>query len=209
MSTHSSFGNPAYLEAAIQQYLNEQSGPLSNPGGDIFGKSIPESCCQVTHIDKGFEKLPQPYRAALDPNTLADLASFPDDWPELEIIPSAFGPPDNTTNVSALLIAILTPLSRGNVTIASTNTDDLPLVSPNYLSSPTDQKLIVQAFKRAREIAKALSITRGAELSGSDSLQTDAEILEFIKNTTTPFYHGAGTCAFHPRYFVALILLQH
>ena len=65
LPTFSSFGNPAYLDKANKDFLTTQTGPLTNPGGDIFG----------------WEKVPQKYAKAFPPSVIADLDKFPSDWP--------------------------------------------------------------------------------------------------------------------------------
>ena len=88
----------------------------------------------------GWEKLPPSLRNTLSNNTLASLSSFPPDWPELEFVPNAvqLGPVNDSSNYFTLSYAILTPTSRGNLTINSTNTAQNPTVNPNWLSTPVD-----------------------------------------------------------------------
>ncbi|KAK3173823.1 hypothetical protein OEA41_007155 [Lepraria neglecta] len=145
---------------------------------------------------KGWEKLPQSLRSQLSSSTLSDLSQFPSDWPELELLPLAATTatvPD-TDNYASVSIAVLTTTSRGNVTINSTDTNDNPLVSPNWLLTITDQELAVQGFKRARQIANATGITIGPEFSPGPETQTDAQILEYIKQNLVPIHHASATC---------------
>ncbi|KAL9591440.1 MAG: hypothetical protein Q9179_007719 [Wetmoreana sp. 5 TL-2023] len=72
---------------------------------------------------------------------------------------------------------------------------DNPLVSPNWLLTTTDQELAIQGFKRAREIANATGIIVGPETSPGPQVQTDAQILEFIKESLAPIHHAVATCA--------------
>ena len=145
---------------------------------------------------KGWEKLSQSLRSRMRNSTLADLAQFPLDWPELELLPSAAATAtvSDTDNYFSVTIAVLTTTSRGNVTINSTDTKSNPLVSPNWLSTTTDQELAVQGFKRAREIANLTGITVGPETSPGIQTQTDAQILEYIKQSLAPIHHASATC---------------
>ena len=104
-----SFG-PAYLARAKADYLERQAGPLNNLSGDYFG----------------WEKLPAPCRARLSAAARADLVRFPSDWAELEIVPTAFGPPNATANVAAFVVALVAPLSRGSMALASTDLQAYP-----------------------------------------------------------------------------------
>lgn len=129
--------------------------------------------------------------------TVAFLDSFPSDWPELELLALAVGAPSAnasaTDNFLSLNLAILTYKSLGNVTINSTDTNDNPLVSPNWLQDPIDQDIAVQGFKRIREWAAA-SPGVGQETSPGPSVQTDAQILEWVKNTGSLIYHSSAGC---------------
>ena len=95
----------------------------------------------------------------------------------------------------SLNVAVLTPSSRGNVTLASTSVQDNPLVSPNYLLAPSDQEVAVQAFKRAREVALATCITVGEEVISGPMVQSDEQILEYVKSVVGPIHHASATCA--------------
>lgn len=93
----------------------------------------------------GFEKLPQPYRAALSNSTLAALAAFPADWPEIEWLPNGayngYGlnkqtaDPRNGLNYATIQVALVSPLSRGSVTLASPSMLHLPNVDPAWLTA--------------------------------------------------------------------------
>lgn len=92
---------------------------------------------------------------------------------------------------------MLATTSRGNVTIASANTEDPPVINMNWLSTETDQQLAIAAYKRIRDIfhSKAMaSIVIGKEYFPGKNYSTDAEILNVIQNTVMTIYHAACTC---------------
>ena len=96
-----------------------------------------------------------------------------------------------------LFALIVAPLSRGYVTLASSDTSDLPIINPNYLSSTTDQEVAVQLFKRLRALLQSPAfapILVGEELFPGPSVQTDAEILEWLKANIGLAYHASCTC---------------
>lgn len=128
---------------------------------------------------------------------MSDLATFSKDWPELELLPlgTAATETNDTANYFSVNIAILTPTSRGNVTLQSADAGDNPLVSPNYISTKTDQELSVQAFKRARQIAASTGITVGQEVSPGPNVQSDEDILDFLKQAVITIHHAVATCA--------------
>ena len=145
----------------------------------------------------GWEKLPAANRAKLSNSTLSRLAQFPADWPEAEYVPLASAPApanfsatDNYITVGACLTA---PLSFGNMTIRSADTRDLPVISPNWLLDPDEQEVAVQAFHRVREWVAASGIMINEYQPGSQ-VQSDSDILEWIKNNANLIYHASASC---------------
>ena len=172
--------SPAASVQATLDYLINQTGPLESSASNWVG----------------WEKLPYSLRRTLSNTTLAALSTFPPDWPELELLPLAYNTatPVDTDNYATFSVAVLTPMSRGNVTIASADSGDNPIVSPNWLIEPSDQELAVQALKRIREVAQASGITVGPEVAPGANVTSDAQLLAFIKEAVVPIHHAVATC---------------
>ena len=187
-----SLNSPAVAARLATQFRTNGSGPLAAFGAGYYG----------------WETLPQPYRSNLSSTALNALATFPSDWPELEWLPiSAYlgyqtnrqtEDPRDGYNYATINPGLIAPLSRGNVTISSSNMADPPLINPNWLSDPTDEELAVQGFKRAREIWDVLAqdgVTVGAaEYLPGLNVTSDADILAFIQASAMTIYHAAATC---------------
>ena len=174
---------------AVQAYVQNASGPLSIFGGGYFG----------------WEKLPEPYRSNLSASTQAALATFPADWPELEWIPvSAYlgysrdyqtEDPKDGYNYATLATALVAPLSRGNITINSNSMEDPPVINPNWLTDPADIELAIAAFKRQRQVWTILNnLTIGEEQLPGPTVQSDMDILNFIRESLIQLYHPSATC---------------
>lgn len=150
----------------------------------------------IDHL--GWEKLPPSNRAKLSSQALKDLATFPSDWPENEMAIGALAFPGTPgVNYGIILGIFGLTLSRGNVTIVSADTNDLPLVNLNYLSSKTDQEVAVQMFRRLRALLNSPSfapVRVGQEVFPGSAVQTDEEILEQLKESIGPAYHASCTC---------------
>ena len=61
----------------------------------------------------------------------------------------------------------------------------------------TDRELALQTFKRQREIWQILAnlgVADPVEAFPGPSVQTDAQIMEWIGKSMTTVYHAAGTC---------------
>ena len=189
--THSALGNSAaFLTQQVNDYNIQRTGQLTNSAVDLLA----------------WEKLPKANREKLSKATQDGLAKYPADWPEIELVfdDSKYAtvddlsavPPDGKNWVS-ISAAVMTPFSRGNVTIASTDTSINPIISPNYLEDPRDQDLAVQAFLRARAVFETRAvrpILAGPEgYPGLNTTSYDA-ILEHIRNNCLEVYHASATC---------------
>lgn len=154
----------------------------------------------LTKYTIAWEKLPDANRKNMNQASVDSLKQFPADWPELEYLTSdGFVGRQNdlldnglplqaivTNQYSSILAALVAPLSRGNVTIASADSADLPLVNPNWLSHPTDQQVAVEGYKRAREFFSATSIKPvliGEEVFPGSKVQSDDDILKTIQQS--------------------------
>jgi choline dehydrogenase len=97
----------------------------------------------------------------------------------------------------SIIASLVAPTSRGNVTISSSDMQDPPIINPNWLATETDQKVAVAAYKRIRAAfySKAMeSVLTGPEYFPGVKYQTDANILNVIRNTVMTIYHAACTC---------------
>jgi choline dehydrogenase len=90
----------------------------------------------------------------------------------------------------------LRPTSRGTVKIKSRDPLAPPALQPNYLSSEVDCRTMVEGVKLARKLARtpALSNIVGDEYRPGDSVHSDDEVLDFVRNYGATIFHPVGTC---------------
>ncbi|KAF9878814.1 choline dehydrogenase [Colletotrichum karsti] len=96
---------------------------------------------------------------------------------------------------------LMHPMSRGTVSIASSNPFEQPVIDPRYFSHPYDGSVLVESLRFNRELlaagpVKALGAT---ETLPGIGVQSDDEILNFIKGVTSTEYHYSGTCSMLPK----------
>jgi choline dehydrogenase len=132
------------------------------------------------------------------------LKSFPADWPEIQYLslPQFLGdlgttiPPKDGYNYASLMGIILTPTSRGTVSISSSSMHDAPIIDPKWLTTEADLDVMVAIFKRMRQIWKTPAvqkITIGDEAWPGADVKTDEDIRAFLKRTATPMSHATST----------------
>lgn len=105
--------------------------------------------------------------------------------------------PRDGKQYATIAVVLIAPTSRGNVTISSADTSDLPVINPNWLATETDQEMVVAAYRRARDIFRSEAmapIVIGDEFFPGDEYETDAEILDIIRDTMMTLYHPSCTC---------------
>lgn len=137
------------------------------------------------------------------------MDAFADDWPDFEhlFLDAYFGydtdiattTPDTGLNYVSSSAALTKPFSRGNVTISSADTADLPIINPNWLSDPRDQEVAIAAFKQARAVFTnnngTAGVVIGAEVFPGANVSTNAQILTLIQDSAAASYHASCTCA--------------
>lgn len=83
-----------------------------------------------------------------------------------------------------LLAALLTPVSRGTLRLASADPLARPFIDPSYLAAAEDRDRLKQAAERARKIAESEAIK-----PFRDSIVQDE-----IEELAVSLHHGVGTC---------------
>lgn len=190
--TMSALGYVDFAAQAAKAFNTNATGMYTNPVTDVLG----------------WEKVPQDLRSKLSNDTLAQLATYPADWPELEYLSMAtyLGyqknlakvDPHDGYNYATFGIALGAPLSIGNMSIRSADTADAPLINPMWLTARADIEVAIAGFKRAREfwnLEVMKPFVLGKEAFPGPHVQTDAEIEEVIRKSFNTIFHGACTCA--------------
>ncbi|CAG8895711.1 unnamed protein product [Penicillium egyptiacum] len=183
--------NLLYAAGQIIEGLVAKNGFVTNPIADFLA----------------WEKIPRFLRSAFSEQTHRKLVRFPSDWPEAEYMSGA-GYIGNVSNLLAnqprdgyqyasILGVLITPMSRGNVTLKSADTSDLPVINPNWLDDKADQEVVVAMFKRIRQAFQSEAmkpVLIGEEYNPGPHIQSDDQILEFIKDNVMTLWHPSCTC---------------
>jgi choline dehydrogenase len=182
--------DPLYVAAQFAfDYSLLKQGPLTNPVCDYLG----------------WEKAP---RNLISDAAAAVLNTYPASWPEIEYLsaPGYVGnfqslflqQPKDGYQYATILGGIVAPQSRGNVTIVSADTSDLPLINPNWLTDPVDQSVALAIYKRARQAFATPAMRAGladlTEYFPGPAVKTDAQILNTIRDTLHTIWHASCTC---------------
>ncbi len=95
-----------------------------------------------------------------------------------------------------LLVYQLRPESRGEITLKSADAHDAPAMRPNYLAAETDRRALVDGLKMGRGLLGSAPMQAyvESEFLPGDGVRTDAELLDYARNTGGTVFHPTSTC---------------
>ncbi|WP_262269477.1 GMC family oxidoreductase [Microvirga yunnanensis] len=93
-------------------------------------------------------------------------------------------------------LVVLQPKSRGWVRLADSDPMSMPLIHPNFVGEEEDLRAAVQSVHAIRKVMAQESLAPAIEeeIDPGPSIQSDAEIGEWVKRAVTTMWHPVGTC---------------
>ncbi|KAL4737160.1 hypothetical protein BDV11DRAFT_206994 [Aspergillus similis] len=183
--------NPISQVTEYVRWLTTHEGVLTNPVAEFLA----------------WEKIPDNLRAGFSEDTRQNLSLFADGWPEVEYMAGAgflgnisnfySNQPDDGYEYASILGVLIATTSQGTITLASADTSDPPIINPNWLDTESDQQLAVAAFKRLRQAfasEEMRPVVVGEEYCPGPQVQSDEEILDWIRNNLMTLWHPSCTC---------------
>ncbi|KAF9458888.1 hypothetical protein BDZ94DRAFT_1312864 [Collybia nuda] len=174
--------DPAEYKASLAQWLKDRTGPL---GGHITN-------------NLGWLRLPKTasiFKTVRDPSAGPKSSHFEMLFVNMWVNPNT--PPPPTGNFMSVVLALISPTSRGSIKISSSNPFTKPLINPNLVSTDFDIFTLVEAVKAAKRFiaAKAWSGYIQDSVGGLDAAMTDKEIEAYVRENTNTIWHAVGTAA--------------
>ena len=92
-------------------------------------------------------------------------------------------------------VCLLRPKSRGQVTLASANMSDAPLIDVGFLKEDEDLETLVKGYKLTKKLldAPSLANVRQKDVFTAD-VHTDDDIRHVLRQRSDTVYHPVGTC---------------
>ncbi|KAJ7121245.1 aryl-alcohol oxidase [Mycena crocata] len=174
--------NATLAAEQLAQWNNTRTGPLvDNPSSHIGWLRVPDN-------SSIFERFPDP---AAGPQT---------SHYELIISNGLLAPLPATGNFLGITTAVVSPASRGSVTLNSSDPFSPPLINPNLLGSEVDIFFMREAVRSAVRFAAAPAWADYViSPFGFNSTDTDAELDEYIRDNAATVFHPVGTASMSPK----------
>ncbi|KAJ7609919.1 alcohol oxidase [Roridomyces roridus] len=186
-TVESLFQNPALYDQAFAQWNKTKTGPFvdTSPGTMVgWLRLAPDSPAFKVHADPSpgpdaphFEVLFQPF--GLD----------------------IFGPGPYSPTIS-LVLAMVSPVSRGSVLINSTDPFSAPLIDPGLLSNDFDALAMAEGLQLLLKFVGAPNWKENRYL-GAPSVDiasmTPDEVVAYVRGASGPGYHLVGTLGMSPQ----------
>jgi len=107
-----------------------------------------------------------------------------------------FGDPLHQFNAITPAVCNLRPTSRGHVRIKTSQPEEYPAITLNYLSTEEDRKIAVDGLKFTRRImaAKALDKFKPLEWKPGPEITTEEQLHKAAGDLGTTIFHPVGSC---------------
>ncbi|NMO04464.1 dehydrogenase [Gordonia sp. TBRC 11910] len=131
-----------------------------------------------------------------------DLQIYPSAPIPADALPTVWGPPpaDHPTGWDVMVLAAcVQPVSRGSVTLASTDPADPPVIELGFYSDARDAELVAAAVRIGRQVAQTSPLREmlveellpGARIA-------DDDLADEVRRISGVFHHASGTARMGP-----------
>ncbi|KAJ7737734.1 hypothetical protein B0H16DRAFT_1664713 [Mycena metata] len=204
--TSSAQTNATFAAWVQDEWTQHRSGPLSIPTGNNIG-AIPLTTMNPTGykaiIAKALAQTPATYLPKT--YTAEQLAGFVE---QRKILTASYQSPTNGIfevpfrGSGSTALCLEKPMSRGTVTLQTTDRYAEPIIDFNTNINPVDVDLTISAvrFYRTWMAAPSMQQLSPAEVSPGTNLTTDAELSTWVSTSMgTSTAHSCGTAAMMPQ----------
>ncbi|KAF7890926.1 uncharacterized protein EAF01_010735 [Botrytis porri] len=212
ITTLDNFTDPAYFDAAYEEYVANATGPLATTGASSGLLSCPQIGCGNLRPPANFSNALTP---GLKEQYELQAKYFCGEAVTQELTVSGGMSPLKSNDSSQLFLAsspgnflsllgvLEHPFSRGSTHVASSSPSVYPILGPNYLSHPFDLTLLTSIAYHLQSLASVSPLS--TYLQGNGTIYqpgyyplNETNIESFIKANLQSEYHPIGTCSMLP-----------
>ena len=168
---------------AFLRWMMFRNGPLTTPGCDHGGFFQTREGADAGAPDLQVRFVPAHASA---PDGVATYTKFGSNW----------GGAQFDSGFSFQPIAVR-PQSRGSLRLASADPAAKPVISTGYLTDPADLQTLISGVRLARDMAAQgpLAALSDSETYPGKAVQTDEDLVEYLRSTAHSANAVVGTCA--------------
>ncbi|EKM83240.1 hypothetical protein AGABI1DRAFT_118556 [Agaricus bisporus var. burnettii JB137-S8] len=168
--------DPTLLAEVLEEWKSSRTGPLTN----------------IVNNNLIWGRLPT--------NSPFNDPSAGSNSPHWELLPAVNLGPAAAPHV-AVGVVVVSPASRGTLTIDSSNPFDSPVIDPAFFTAPVDVAAARDAIRNIREFfaAKSWNGYIISEISESASAESDDELDTFVSGNFGTAWHPVSTAAMSPK----------
>ncbi|KXN87041.1 Choline dehydrogenase, mitochondrial [Leucoagaricus sp. SymC.cos] len=185
------------LDTALAEWSANRTGPLAFPGpleNQIAFVRLPDTAPPFS--EQGFkDPSPGPTAPHIEIYTAQVTKNVPE-WNGQAIVP-----PDLNLSTLQMAVTNLHPVSRGSVTLNSSNPFQYPTIDVGLLTSQVDVSILREGLKSARRLFSAPVFTSSVfnSLFPAGNITTDEDLDAFVRDTAGPYLHGCCSNMMSPR----------
>lgn len=208
--------NPEYAKAQQNLYDNHQQGAYGSPGmlmgfvsyasvvskqeldetvAEVKKNSLAQTPFEIAQEGVIVKQLTNPTFANIQTFCIPCRLDLSAGHSQIEF----FSAPPKGTNQVSLLVCLEHPLSRGSVHITSNDPLAAPSIDPGYFNNPADVKILAAGIKWMDKVSNhpllKKSLGKRVLPPEGQSLDTEEERMEFVRNHISTQYHLIGTAA--------------
>ncbi|KAH9890787.1 hypothetical protein F4778DRAFT_367719 [Xylariomycetidae sp. FL2044] len=221
-------GEPEAVAKATEQYTTSKSGPLA-VGGNFAGSLLPvvdftqgpDSAVTLQSVLEATATAQHSMPGAFSPHHETFVRSLLGDGTQAtgnifmytacgNHVPEGSGSDIAKTastegNFLTISAALLFPLSRGSVHIASRDPGDAPVIDSRYLEHPLDLEVIARHLRFVNTLVKTQPLSRYLKPHGRRSHGAPADlgdldaVKKYARRAALSCWHPTSTCAMLPR----------
>ncbi|KZV70517.1 GMC oxidoreductase [Peniophora sp. CONT] len=172
--------NASFAAELFDEWNTTRTGPFADGPANVFGwLRVPDNSSIFSN--------------ATDPSAGPTSAHFELIFSD-EYVSKVQTPPSEG-HFFTVILALISPASRGNITLASLDPLDKPVIDPNFLSAPIDIEILREGIKAARRFVAAPSFANYiiAEFGDFATAQTDDELEAFVRANGATVDHVVST----------------
>lgn len=127
----------------------------------------------------------------------SDEADYADIQHEFFPLTAELGSPDaNFDDGFMFSMGLMRPEARGQVALRSRDPAAHPKFTFNYFAAEKDRRVMIDGVRRTREIAAQTAFhgLQAGEIAPGEDVQSDDEILAWLRSTASTEYHPCSSC---------------